>query len=410
MGSISSQAGAQVGRISGVEQLGLRLGGKYQAIVTGTRGEQVEILIGNRTLLANTVLNLRTGQPLTLLLAETRPDLFVFRVMGGAGEAAGILRIPADIETLLTRLGLPVTAAAKEIAALLAQAEIPVTARTMGLFSQLRADGPGRLPILAMLYSQLSQSGISPDASILAALSSYLAGDAVLGQMLDRLRKLQGRRGKRAVRELLSALILTAKGSAPDDLKAVAEFLYTPAESAIADATETDEKDARPAVGGAAVVFDEMAGESRDAEASPSSESTHTENDLMAAIRAQIEAVNILNALPSPEFLVELPIEIGGEVTSLYLETYREPTADYEDEVTLFMSLETERLGRIETTLRKHRTSLEVEIRARDEDTLEILSRLAEESDFAYAVSSAASVANVKVEIDRLPGTPVVLR
>lgn len=427
IGGIPPQS-SSVGAVRAAAPIAFAEGAQYQALILNRDGDTVEILIGNRTLFAKTALDLAPGRLLTLLLAEARPDMFLFRVLEGAGE--GVLRVPIDTETLLTRLGVPVTRQTIDIATLLNAQGITVNAHAMALFMRLAESGSTHLRILAIIYSSLLSEGVNPDFATLAALASYVSTEPAMGALIDRLRKAKNRDRVARRNDLLNALVYIPSEGDPKSIEDIAAFLYTPAEAAIGRAVsappraDRDAMTARAAVGGAAIALaasektsDETAAELVSAEmpkpldsqsaegASIDVETAHIE----ALLRAHIEAVNILNALSDTGFLAEMPIQIGDDVATVVLKTHREDSVRYDEAITLLMTLKTKRLGAIEVYIRKQGTSLAIEFYADDDTTLALLALNASQLEFERRLGEATRIAHTNVQFARLARALVAL-
>src|SRR3989337_4523141 len=98
--------------------------------------------------------------------------MLLFRVLAESGASEGVLRVPVDTETLLTRLGVPVNRQTLDLAALLAANGGSVNAKTMAIFARLAQAGSTHLNMTAAHYSSLLTKEVVPNFSTLAALAA----------------------------------------------------------------------------------------------------------------------------------------------------------------------------------------------------------------------------------------------
>lgn len=411
------EIGAHQGNIQAVSPSGARAsqgegfeaGKTYRAVVTGKVGELTELLIGNRYLLARSAFNLRPGQAISLFLAEARADLLVFR-LAGATVPAGV-RIGADVEAALLKLGIASSAESALAARNLTQAGIALNAINVPLFMRLSGEfGEARMPVVAMIYAKLIAAGANPPYSTLAAIASYISTPPSLGKALDDLRKMRERRGETRLNDALGALVLGRDGASAEDIRAILAFLFSPPErdyiNAVLDFEETDDaeagNDSELEIGGfsalAAMLEDDAPQMAEDGE-----------RTALEKISAHVAALNVLNALPDEGVVAEIPIEIGGQAASAVLEYRGGPGAAYDEDFAAFLTIETEELGKIEAHIVRRAGAIRASVMAENDDTLAALERSACGAEFAANIAQSCGVRDAEAVIERLRTKPALI-
>jgi hypothetical protein len=367
--------------------------------VTGELGGKTEVLIANRYYLAQTSLRFEPGAVLTLLLSEARPDLYVFRVLGQSDASASLSLAFSDADAALARLGIaPDTDTLAAARALLA-AGAPLTSDSVALFARLaQASGPAKIPMLATIYAALVSEGASPDLALMGQVASYLAGGAALGSLLARLERAQRRMGLRSA-DFFKALFIEEDFRDADGIRLLADLLHTPVEASIARSLKSEAPSAA-ATGSHAISA---------AADIPAEFSEGDEIELLAVtVAAQLEALAVVNSVSEDSILLELPVRIGGNSVSLLLDYRREPPDGYDERYTALLGLDAPSLGRIEAIVRKRGARMEVEIMASDENTLALLSDIANETCAAKSLASATGSASVDIEFSRLARPAII--
>ena len=408
------QAAAPGSRLSGAA-VGFEAGNTYRAVVTGRAGEMTELVIGNRYLLARSTFNFNfnPGQSVSLLLVEARADSLIFRLVGS--EVAETSVLPSSIRTQLENLGIRTTELNVIAARSLSQAGATLNAGNVGLFARLAAEfGDARIPVLAMIYAKLAASGANPAYSTLAAVASYIGSPPALAKSLDELRRLRERRGERRFDDALGALAISRGAHSPDDVKAVIEFLFSPPERDIAKAVYDYDESEESAEGGLSDArvggFSALAAGLRAGPLFSSMKpAEEVEIEALRRLESQIEAVNILNAVPGESTLAEIPLEIGGSAASAVLEYQGGPGAAYdEDEAAVFM-LETPLLGKVEAHFVKRAGSLRVRVLAESERTLDAFEHISSRDGFGEEISKASGMKQVEATIEKLVTKPALI-
>lgn len=395
--------------VQGAELGGFTPGNTYRAIVTGKTGGLAELMIGGRYLLARSAFNFQVGQSVSLLLAEARPDLLLFRLAGVATQALG--REMPDLATAMARAGIKPTIETLNAARILFQSGLRLSGETVNLFVRLASEfGEARMPVVAMIYAKLIAAGANPPYSTLAAIAAYVSTPPSLGKALDDLRKLRERKGETRLSEVLSALILHRGGASAEDIRAILDFLYSPPErdfiNAVLDFEEADDSeagnDSELEIGGfpalAAMLEEEFKQTAEDGD-----------REVLRKISAQIEALNVLNALPDEAVVAEIPIEFGGKTVSAVLEYRGSAGTAYGEDFAAFLTIETEELGKIEAHIVRRAGAIKTSVMAENEDTLAALERSSGGESFAAKIAKSCGVRDAETVIERLRTKPALI-
>ncbi len=395
--------------LQGAESGGFVPGNTYRALVTGKTGGLTELMIGGRYLLARSAFNFQIGQSVSLQLAEARPDLLIFRLAGAVVQAAG--REKLDLETSMARAGIKSSPDSVRAAGILFQAGVRISAGPVGMFVRLAQEyGEARLPVVAMIYAKLAAAGANPPYSTLAAIASYIAAPPSLGKALDDLRKMRERRGETRLNDALGALIVRRGGAAAEDIRAILEFLLSPPErdfaGAILEFEESEQRDGAEeieiGIGGFSALAAKLGADSPVA-------GDGGERAAIESLTAQIEALNVLNALPDEAVAAEIPIEIGDEAASAVLE-YRGGTgAAYGEDFAALLTIETKELGKIEAHIVRRAGAIRTSVMAENLDTLEALERASGGEKFAAKIAKSCGVRDAEAVIERLRSKPALI-